>query len=84
LILADQQSHDDLFTGRALTGESGQHMQAFLEAMGIRSKYLIIRVLPVDTLDDEATPFSDGRSLPDAEGVPGDPLQGQGMNRKCA
>jgi len=50
LILADQQSHDDLFTGRALTGESGQHMQAFLEAMGIRSAYLILRVLPVDTL----------------------------------
>lgn len=54
-ILADQQSHDDLFTGRALTGESGQRMQAYLEAMGIQSKYLIIRVLPVDTLDEEAT-----------------------------
>jgi uracil-DNA glycosylase len=54
LILADQQSHDDLFTGRALTGESGQHLQAFLEAMGILSKYLIIRILPVDTLDHEA------------------------------
>jgi uracil-DNA glycosylase len=53
LILADQQSHDDLFTGRALTGDSGQRMQAFLEALGIRSKYIIVRVLPVDTLDDE-------------------------------
>lgn len=50
LILADQQSHDDLFTGRALTGDSGQHMQLFLEAMGILSDYLILRVLPVDTL----------------------------------
>jgi uracil-DNA glycosylase len=52
LILADQQSHDDLFTGRALTGESGQRLQAYLEAMGILSKYLILRVLPVDTLDE--------------------------------
>jgi hypothetical protein len=51
LILADQKSHDDLFTGRALTGESGQHMQAFLEAFGLRSRYLILRVLPVNTLD---------------------------------
>jgi hypothetical protein len=51
LILADQQSHDDLFFGRALTGESGQHMQAFLEAIGIRRAYLILRILPVDTLE---------------------------------
>lgn len=50
LILADQQSQDDLFTGRALTGESGQHVQAFLEAIGVRSAYLILRVLPVDTI----------------------------------
>jgi hypothetical protein len=50
LILADQQSHDDLFTGRALTGESGQHLQVFLQAMGILERYVIIRVLPIDTL----------------------------------
>ena len=50
LILADQQSQDDLFAGRALTGESGQHMQPFLEAIGVLSAYLILRVLPVDTL----------------------------------
>jgi len=50
LILADQQAHDDLFTGRALTGESGQRMQAFLRAMGIVERYVIIRVFPVDTL----------------------------------
>jgi uracil-DNA glycosylase len=55
LILADQQSHDDLFTGRALTGESGQRLQAYLEAMGILTRYAIIRVLPVDILgEDEA------------------------------
>ncbi len=50
-VLADQQSHDDLFTGRALTGEAGQHFQEFLRAMGITRSYVIIRVLPVDTLD---------------------------------
>lgn len=51
LLFADQQSHDDLFTGRALSGESGQRMQALLEAMGIIKRYVIIRVLPIDTLD---------------------------------
>jgi uracil-DNA glycosylase len=51
LVLADQQGHDDLFTGRALSGESGQHVQAFLEAIGLLESYLILRVLPVDTLD---------------------------------
>ena len=50
-ILADQQDHDDLFIGRALTGESGQRMQAFLEGIGILKSYIIIRTLPVDTLD---------------------------------
>ena len=50
LIFADQQSHDDLFTGRALTGDTGQHLQAFLTAMGLRRRYFILRVLPVDTL----------------------------------
>ncbi|NND09355.1 MAG: hypothetical protein HKN87_23525 [Saprospiraceae bacterium] len=51
LILADQQSHDDLFTMRALTGNSGQKMQAFLKSAGIMESYCIIRTLPVDTLD---------------------------------
>ncbi len=56
LLLADQRSHDDLFTGRALTGEAGQHLQAFLKAAGLTTSYAILRVLPVDTLaDDEAT-----------------------------
>lgn len=53
LVLADQQSHDDMFTGRALTGESGQRLQAFLLTMGIVEAYCILRVLPVDTLDLE-------------------------------
>ena len=52
LVLADQQSHDDLFTGRALTGDAGQHLQAFLAAAGITRRYGILRVLPIDTLDD--------------------------------
>jgi hypothetical protein len=50
LILADQESHDDLFTGRALCGDAGQRLQAFLTAAGITRSYLILRVLPVDTL----------------------------------
>ena len=53
LVLADQQSHDDLFTGRALTGDAGQHLQAFLAAAGLTSSYGILRVLPVDTLEDD-------------------------------
>ena len=51
LILADQQSHDDLFTGRALCGEAGQRLQSYLEAIGIVSSYVILRVLPVNSLD---------------------------------
>jgi uracil-DNA glycosylase len=52
IILADQCSHDDLFNGRALTGEAGQRLTGLLEAMGITESYVIFRVLPVDTLDD--------------------------------
>jgi uracil-DNA glycosylase len=50
LVLADQESHDDLFMFRALTGDAGQRFQEFLRAMGITKSYLILRVLPVDTL----------------------------------
>ncbi len=55
LVLADQQSHDDLFTMRALTGDDGQHLQSFLRAAGLTSRYAILRVLPVDTLADSQT-----------------------------
>ncbi len=55
LVLADQQSHDDLFTMRALTGDDGQHLQSFLRAAGLTSRYAILRVLPVDTLGDSQT-----------------------------
>ena len=51
LILADQASNDDLFTGQALCGEAGQWLGGFLRAAGIRKRYLIVRTLPVDTLD---------------------------------
>ena len=51
VVLADQRSHDDLFTGRAMSGEAGQWFQAFLRAGGITRRYLIVRTIPVDTLD---------------------------------
>jgi uracil-DNA glycosylase len=51
LVLADQASHDDLFTGRALSGHAGQHLNQLLLAAGLTRGYLILRTLPVDTLD---------------------------------
>ena len=51
LVLADQASNDDLFTGRALSGEAGQRLERFLGAAGLTRRYLILRTLPVDTLD---------------------------------
>jgi uracil-DNA glycosylase len=52
LVLADQESQDDLFTGRALTGNVGQHLQAFLRSAGVTKQYAILRTLPVDSLGD--------------------------------
>lgn len=51
LVLADQESQDDLFSTRALTGTGGQQFQTFLEDLGLKNNYAIIRTLPVDTLD---------------------------------
>jgi uracil-DNA glycosylase len=51
LVLADQASNDDLFTGRALSGEAGQRLEQLLRAAGLTRRYLILRTLPVDTLD---------------------------------
>ncbi len=51
LILGDQQSQDDLFTHRAMTGEAGQKLHAWLTAIGITESYCILRVFPVDTMD---------------------------------
>src|SRR5262249_1867291 len=50
LVLADQASHDDLFTARALTGEAGQRLQGFLDAAGIDRRYAVLRTLPVNAL----------------------------------
>ncbi len=55
LILSDQQSQDDLFTHRALTGDAGQRFQAWLSSIGITESYCILRVFPVDTLDLDVT-----------------------------
>jgi hypothetical protein len=51
-VLADQESQDDLFTGRALTGNIGQRLQAFLRSAGVTRQYAILRTLPVDSLGD--------------------------------
>ena len=48
LVLADQESHDDLFTGRALSGDAGQRLQAWLRAAGFTRSYCVLRTLPVD------------------------------------
>jgi hypothetical protein len=62
LVWADQQSRDDIFCCRALCGDAGQHFQGVLEAMGVARDYLIIRVLPVDTL---GLPWTTDRRLID-------------------
>ena len=51
IVLADQASDDDVFTGRALSGEAGQRFQGFLAAAGLTQRYLVLRTIPVDTLD---------------------------------
>jgi uracil-DNA glycosylase len=51
LVLADQASDDDLFTGRALSGDAGQDLGQLLQAAGLIRSYLVVRTLPVDTLD---------------------------------
>jgi len=48
VVLADQHGTDDLFTGRALTGDAGQRLQAWLAAAGLTKSYAIVRTLPVD------------------------------------
>ncbi len=50
-VLADPDAPDDLFTGRAMCGESGQQLQALLTAAGLTTRYLILRTVPVDVSD---------------------------------
>jgi uracil-DNA glycosylase len=64
LVLADQESHDDVFTMRASTGDAGQHLQAFLTAAGVTERYGILRVLPVDTLGDDESHVEDAVDSP--------------------
>lgn len=54
IVLADQESEDDTFTGRALSGQAGQLFQGLLAAAGLTRRYLIVRTLPVDTSDLDA------------------------------
>ena len=49
LVLADQGSDDDLFTGRACSGDDGQHLQAWMRATGVTHRYAILRVPPFDS-----------------------------------
>jgi uracil-DNA glycosylase len=65
LALADQTSADDLFTGRALSGEAGQRLQGFLRAAGVDRHYAIVRPLPVDALGAPAAVVD--RALDDAK-----------------
>jgi uracil-DNA glycosylase len=51
LVLADPTSDDDLFTGRALSGEAGQQLAGLLRAAGVTRRYLVLRTIPVDDLD---------------------------------
>jgi uracil-DNA glycosylase len=51
IVLADQASDDDLFSGRALSGDAGQFLAKLLLAAGLTRRYLVLRTLPVDTLD---------------------------------
>lgn len=51
VILADQESNDDMFSTRALTGTGGQKLQTLLNNMGLKDDYVIVRTLPVDSID---------------------------------
>ena len=51
VVLADQASNDDQFSGRALSGEAGQRLERFLRAAGLTRRCLVLRTLPMDTLD---------------------------------
>ena len=73
LVLADQESQDDLFTGRALTGNVGQHLQAFLRSAGVTEQYAIVRTLPVDSLGDPVAAVTTRGRRP---GHPVDPARG--------
>jgi uracil-DNA glycosylase len=51
VVLTEQQSADDVFTGRAACGEAGQQLQGLLRAAGLTRRYLILRTVPADISD---------------------------------
>jgi len=54
MVIADQTSHDDFFTGRALSGEAGQRLQSWLNKQeGVGRDYVILRTSPWDALLDD-------------------------------
>ena len=63
VVLADPAGHDDVFTGRALTGDLGQRLQRFLALAGLTTSYAILRVCPVPVAG--ATPAALDRLLED-------------------
>jgi uracil-DNA glycosylase len=75
IVLADQASDDDLFTGRALSGEAGQRLDQFLRAAGVTRRYLILRALPVDTLDLSPARRDDLVDQPRVQALHGELLQ---------
>lgn len=65
VILADQESNDDMFSTRALTGTGGQKLQTLLNNMGLNKDYVILRTLPVDTIDLSTAKAKEIASNPD-------------------
>lgn len=63
-ILADQTSHDDFFSTRAITGADGQKLQSFLNVIATPQQYFIARTLPVDTLGVATTDLIKGALQP--------------------
>lgn len=55
IVVADQTSHDDFFTGRALSGEAGQKLQTWLAEQNVGNKYLILRTSGWDALKDDGS-----------------------------
>lgn len=55
LVIADQTSHDDFFSGRALTGETGQKLQTWLNEQNVDGKYAIIRTSAWDALNTDGS-----------------------------
>jgi hypothetical protein len=89
LVIADQESHDDMFSARALTGLGGQRLQAFLNAVGVGYDenanpksglpYAIIRTLPVDSLAN--VPAGQHRLMPGARDLALNPKVVEARNK---